>query len=159
MWELQEQEAIKAGCSCSRVVCGEPSKHSCTCGQSRSTSRSLTGMGLFFEKFHKQTRNKLGPNALVPVTYPSSSPPDLTVEKTGAHSVHYSVLCLRNFRLSPPVTSFLHETSPLPAPPFLFPLHLFSVVSLILDYLLKLSSLVCWDLHGITFFKIKTYFM
>lgn len=96
VWELQEQEVSKVGCSCSTVV-GETQPsilvHLC----------------------------KPGPPADPWLVGDYSLRSSMNFWYTGDQcSVYYSVLCLRNFRLSPLVTSFLHETSPLPAS-FLFP--------------------------------------
>lgn len=134
VWELQEQEASKVGCSCSKVLWGDPTKHSCTCGQSRSISGSLTGTILFCDL------------------------PWTGQKQTGDQCMLSTLQCVMPKKFQAISSSHIFSTwnlTPSCPSPFLTLSICFSVGSLILDYLLEFSSLVYWNLHGISLFKIK----
>lgn len=134
VWELQEQEASKVGCSCSKVLWGDPTKHSCTCGQSRSISRSLTGTILFCDL------------------------PWTGQKQTGDQCMLSTLQCVMPKKFQAISSSHIFSTwnlTPSCPSPFLTLSICFSVGSLILDYLLEFSSLVYWNLHGIALFKKK----
>lgn len=132
--ELQDQEASTVGCSCSRAVWGDP-----------TTSLYMWAIPVFQQ---------------IPDWYGTI----WEVPRTGQKwtwkqcSVHQCVMPRKPQAISLSHISSTWSLAP-SCPSLLLPLFIcFSVVSLILDYLLQFSSLVYWDLHGITFFKLKKFF-